>query len=151
MGNLDDKERREWLPPQLRNGRYGTNQRVFAAGEVGILAQAECCAVPQYGLVKDLEEVDPDQADQDGAIGFAPDPLAVFVREGDSLGSDLVDSLGQLAVAGGEVLVGRLLLGRFCGGNHDCGRCVGSLQAGGEQPDIRDATPTMASHGLCSS
>lgn len=71
MRDLNDEIGGKRLPEQLGDGRDGTDERVFVSLEVRGLAKPKEGAVPQHGLVQDLEEIHPDEYSQDGLVRLA--------------------------------------------------------------------------------
>lgn len=83
--HLDDEVRREGLPGELRNGGHGADERVLVARQAGVSLEAVRGAVAEDRLVEDLQEVDPDEDDEDDAVRLATDAPAVFLGETDGL------------------------------------------------------------------
>ena len=50
-----------------------------------VFLETEDGAIAKDGLVQNLEEVDPDEDDQDDGVGLPADALVVFVGQGDAV------------------------------------------------------------------
>lgn len=61
MWYFDNQITAEWLPPKLCHCRYTRHERVLIASQTCVGSEAQHGAITKDRLVKDLEEVHPDQ------------------------------------------------------------------------------------------
>jgi hypothetical protein len=73
MGDFDDEDRGKWLPQQLGDGCYGSDERVLVAFEACVFSETEDGAVSEDGLVEDLKEVDPDEERENDLVCLTED------------------------------------------------------------------------------
>ena len=77
MGDLDDQDGRDGLECKLGNRSYGPNQRILVSMQASIFLEAEDGSISKNGFVKDLEEVDPNQNNQDHFVSLSTDSLVL--------------------------------------------------------------------------
>jgi hypothetical protein len=75
--DLDDQDGRDGLEGKLGNGGDGPDQRILISVQAGVLLEAEDGSVSEHRLVEDLEEVDPDENDQNHPVRLPTDALVL--------------------------------------------------------------------------
>ena len=89
MRYLYDEDGGEGLPGKLSDGPNRSHQGILIPRQPRVFLQAERSTVSEYRLIQNLQEIDPDEHEENGSIGFVTDAFALLLSQRHSLMSGI--------------------------------------------------------------